>query len=506
MELYRRLLRKNPEMEEAWYRLGIAHLNWSRAAARKLIDSPDPAGYGKILLAELQAVAGRRQDAESNFQAAVAAQPGLVEARLAFGLFYLDAPAPGQIHAAQEQLTKAKELDPGNLQVEMALIRLELVQENFAGALNRLGNALQVDLPFVRKHLTQLGVGFTSDRLRKIITEVTALESKARDDPDPSAKASVQALLYSANLELGAEVPADVARRNFEEWARALKKSPTSPDAGYSLRLEQLQRERTRPLSVAENLDLAVSALNLGEYDRALESLLTVLRRVSDNSAHYWLFRTCRALARETFQKTIARNPDSYRAHLLLADLANESRDPARARSEYEKALATGNADPEVHLLFVQFLTAQLRVPEALENAKIAIAKFPAHPALNHETGKLLLKSGDAPQAITHFRRSLEADSNFVEARAELADAYATLGEFGKAIAEMKQVLQADKDGSFHYRLGRWYQKIGQSSEANAAFAVASKLKENRREVERSKLIPFRPQNSSAIGCMVPGN
>jgi len=494
VELYRRLLRKNPEMEEAWYRLGIAHLNWSRAAARKLIDSPDPAGYGKILLAELQAVAGRRQDAESNFQAAVAAQPDLVEARLAFGLFYLDAPAPGQIHAAQEQLTKAKELDPGNLQVEMALIRLDLVQENFAGALNRLGNALQVDLPFVRKHLTELAVGFNSDRLTRI---VTTLESEARDDHDASAKASVQALLYSANLELGAEKPAEAALSNLEEGAKILKTSSTSPDASYSLRLKQLLQQRTRPLSVAENLDLAVSALNLGEYDRALESLLTVLRRVSESPAHYWLFRTCRALARETFQKTIARNPDSYRAHLLLADLANESRDTARARSEYEKALSIGNADPEVHLLFVQFLTTQLRVSEALENARIAVAKFPAHSVLNHELGKLLLKSGDAQQAITHFRRSLEADSNFLEARAELADAYATLGEFGKAIEEMKQLLRADKDGSFHYRLGRWYQKIGQPSDAHAAFAMASKLKENRREVERSKLIPFAPQNPS---------
>jgi predicted Zn-dependent protease len=101
------------------------------------------------------------------------------------------------------------------------------------------------------------------------------------------------------------------------------------------------------------------------------------------------------------------------------------------------------------------------------------------------------LKSGDAQQAITHFRRSLEADSNFLEARAELADAYATSGEFGKAIEEMKQLLRADKDGSFHYRLGRWYQKVDRSSEANAAFAVASKLKDTRRENERSKLIPL---------------
>jgi|GEM_PF-1777546 len=489
VKLYRQLLRGNPEMEEAWYRLGIAYLNWSRSAARKLIDSSDPSGFGKILLAELQAVAGRRQEAESTFQTVVAAQPDLVEGRLAFGLFYLEAPA-AQVGAAEEQLIRAKKLDPRNLQVEMALIRLELLQDNLVGALNRLGNTLQVDLPFVRMHLTQLAVGLTSDRLSSTITAIRVLETDARDDRDASFKASAQALLYSANHEMGAEKAAEAALSNFEELAKTLKTSSTSPDGSYSIRLERLQRQRTRPLSKAENLDLAVSAFNLGEYDRALESLVATLQRAPDDSAQYWLFRTCRALARETFQKTIARNPDSYRAHLLLADLANDSHDPARAHAEYEKALAIGNADSEVHLLFVQFLTRQLRVSEALEKARIAVAKFPTHSALNYELGKLLLKSGDAARAVAHFHRSLEADSSFVEARAELADAYATLGEFGKAIEEMKRVLRADKDGSFHYRLGRWYQKLGQSSEANAAFTLASKLKETRRENERSKLIP----------------
>src|SRR6185503_1437386 len=112
---------------------------------------------------------------------------------------------------------------------------------------------------------TQLAVGLTSDRLSSTITAIRVLETDARDDRDASVKASAQALLYSANHEMGAEKAAEPALSNFEELAKTLKTSSTSPDGSYSIRLERLQRQRTRPLSKAENLDLAVSAFNLGE-------------------------------------------------------------------------------------------------------------------------------------------------------------------------------------------------------------------------------------------------
>jgi predicted Zn-dependent protease len=493
VDLYGELLRRNPQMEEAWYRLGIGYLNWSRMAARQLVDSAEACAYGKVLLADLQAVAGLRQAAEANFRAAVTTQPDLGEARLALGQFYLDSQAPEQMSAAHEQLARAKELNSEDLQVEIALTRLDLLQGDFVRAVRRLGTVLRVDFPFVRKHIPELAMGFTPDRLKEVITAVTGVENDTPTGRDSLVRASAQAILYSANQELGTKEPAERTLREFEGLATAQQLSPL--EGSYSRRLQELQRrQQVRRLSAAESLDLAVFAWNLGEYDRALDSLLAVLGQEADRRALYWLYRTCHALARETFQTAIAKNPESYRAHLLLGDLANLSHDTVGAASEYEKAVLIGKTDPEVHLVFVQFLTAKSRIPEALEEARVAVERFPAHPALNREFGKLLLRTGNAQQAIVHLQRSLEADSNFVEVRAELADAYAASGDFGKAINTMNKALAADKDGSFHYRVGRWYQIVGQTSEANVAFAVANKLKETRRETERSKLIPFEPR------------
>jgi predicted Zn-dependent protease len=150
-------------------------------------------------------------------------------------------------------------------------------------------------------------------------------------------------------------------------------------------------------------LDLAVSALKLGEYDRALESLLTVLAASLTVQLTIGCSEPVGSLRVRRSKKPLQEIPIPIALICFWPIWRMNSHDTARALAEYEKALAIGNADPEVHLLFVQFLTRQLRVSEALEKARIAVAKFPAHSALNHELGKLLLKSGDAQQAITHF-------------------------------------------------------------------------------------------------------
>ena len=78
-------------------------------------------------------------------------------------------------------------------------------------------------------------------------------------------------------------------------------------------------------------------------------------------------------------------------------------------------------------------------------------------------------------------------------APAGLADAYAALGETDRAIAEMKQALRADTDGSMHYRLGRWYQKNGQSREAAEAFAVSTRLKAEKLKHDTERFTALQP-------------
>jgi tetratricopeptide (TPR) repeat protein len=481
---YQGLIQRNPQMEQAWYRLGITYLNWSKAAARKLLDSPRPSSYGKLLLAELQAVGGILLDAETNYRAAVETSPHSVEARLSLGRFRLDfQTGPGALADAREQIAKAKSLAPQDPRVAMMAVRLALVEENYSEALANLEEALEADLPFARRQLPELLVGFSPQALRKVISGLCS------DAGRHSYEVATSALLSAAYLESGDTKHAEESLRAFEELAKKLATTPLHPELqSYTQRLKELeQTPRSRPLSPTEQTDLALCAYNLGKYEQALQTLLDVLKLSANDQALYWLSLTCRALARDTFLEAIKTNPNSYRSHLLLADLANDRHDTTEALAEYEKALALGAEDPEVHLLFVQFLTSKGKDDEALARARAAVEKFPTHPALNSELGRFLLKEKNAQEAEQHFQRALAADPTLTAARAGLADSYAALGNTHKAIQEMKLALRGDTDGSYHYRLGRWFQQTGQTREANEAFALSTRLKEEKlkRDTER---------------------
>jgi len=141
-----------------------------------------------------------------------------------------------------------------------------------------------------------------------------------------------------------------------------------------------------------------------------------------------------------------------------------------------------------VHVLYIQFLVGARDDAAALAAARRAIAKFPTHPALNTELGKMLLRSDQAQEAAVCFGRALAADATLADARAGLADSDAVMGELEKAVTEMQRALPSDTDGSLHYRLGRWYQKLGREDEAAEAFAQTARLKE---EKGKSELMQF---------------
>jgi Tfp pilus assembly protein PilF len=401
---------------------------------------------------------------------------------------------PGRFSAAREQLNRASSFAPDDPCVLMTVARLELMQENYPEALVPLQRVFEADPLLGQKQASELLVGFTPEALQ---TLVRGLCKDGTASPNPAACAAqssaVAALLFTAYDELGEANNAVESKRALERLAKTTKAAAVHlASASYSARFKQLDLARhSRTLSTQEKTDLGVLAFHLGKYDQALQ----VLNQVYDDRALYFFSQTSRALAREAFLEAIRRNPDSYRSHLLLADLANDRHDAAQALAEYEKAAEIGADNPEVELSFVQFLTSQGRDSAALARAEVALQRFPTHAGLNSEIGSLLLKAKRTEEAEPYFERALAADPDLTMARAGLADVHAAQGDLKRAIPEMDAALHGDPDGSYHYRLGRWLQKTGQVREADEAFRASTKLKEEKLKRDVERFSSLRPAN-----------
>ncbi len=395
VRLYRRILQRDPAIEETWYRLGLTYLKWSEHTARRLVESTSRSGYGDLLLAEFEALAGFRDDAEANYRAAITKLPQSPEPHLAFGHFYLES-SPPQLSAAEQQFEQAKDIASQDPRVALAIIKLAAAKGDKAAA-------------------------------------------RLQDKNAAPAGDSAQLI------------------------------APTSSAEGVA----------------EENLSLTIRLWTRGEFQDALAALKP---DSTDPGTLYWLSLTCRELARQTFEEAVRRNPNSYRAHLLLAEIANATRNLSAARAEFAKAAVLGSDNPTAQLLYIEFLMNAKDDAEALSAARKAVRSFPGNTELHATLGQLLLASGRTEEAAVSFRRSLELDPTARKAHAGLADCYAATGDLDAAVAEMKRALPSDVDGSLHYRLGRWYQRMGRDHEAAQEFSETARLKA---QLQKRELMRF---------------
>jgi predicted Zn-dependent protease len=147
--------------------------------------------------------------------------------------------------------------------------------------------------------------------------------------------------------------------------------------------------------------------------------------------------------AAEEYRKAVALKPDFLAAHLGLArDLYSDNK----------------SADAELELTFV--LNANPDEPEA-----------------NYLMGEILLNKKSYAAALPLLQRALRGDADQLPfVHVDLSKVYEEQGDPQQAIAELKQALPADEDGSYHYRLGRLYLSVGDRAAAAEALRVSSTM------------------------------
>lgn len=454
----------------------------------------------------MEHLSSQPEKAIASFHQALALKPGLFTPILFTGV---DLVATGKVEQALPYLRKALAAQPNNPDATLALARAytALHQPRPAAAAYQTATAIEPESP-------SAWYGLAVASLNLIEQDGGALASKhggsvwARilyaDELLAQSRLKEAARLYQeASREAGPEQRAkflrvlDVAAQ--PDPARPGPPSALSPETLAALRhsLEPASQTAVCDSSKTSSSTAACAFLSgdyAGSADRASAALA---RDPADVEALYWSVKANEHRATLAFDRFASLAPQSPATFNLTGDLYRRRNLFAEARAEYAKALAADPHDPPALLGTAAAHLAESHNEDAIAAANTGLADRPDDPRLNRIVAEALVALHRFAEARPFLDRSLQhqpaADARV---HALLGQVAADAGNTETAIAELRQGLASDRDGSLHFQLFRLLRKSGdligaQGAEAGARALQAQRLQHAAIAVEESQ----PPQN-----------
>jgi tetratricopeptide (TPR) repeat protein len=342
------------------------------------------------------------------------------------------------------------------------------------------------------------------------------------------------AKLYSQLISTGTDTPevrsnygimlhlAGQNREALQQFRRALYKSPQLAGANlfagisefdlgdpkaalpYLIRAQQLDPAHPTPLlalgkayvatrdyaaanaaySKAAAIDgtLAEAWYGVGVTDRSLaEELLNRAARAgkaNDQSIKPNLQQLLdRAL--EALTRAVQLDPAAPRTHLLMAESLSDSGKFTEAVPEYQAAM---QLDPNLDAAYLGLASGYWKArqfDQAMPLLKKVLEKTPRDAEANGMLADILQHNGNDTEARRYAEVALAGNPDLIETRVVLARIYLDKQEPKLAVAELRKVLSADPDGSYHFLLYRACRQAGDESAARKAMAEFQQLRYN---------------------------
>lgn len=182
--------------------------------------------------------------------------------------------------------------------------------------------------------------------------------------------------------------------------------------------------------------------------------------------------------ALEALNRAIQLDPDSARSHLLMAESLSDSGKLVEAVAEYHAAL---KLDPHLDAACLGLASTywkQRQFEEALPMLKRVLQNSPKDAEANGMMADILEHNGDQAGAEQHADIALANNPNLIETRVVLARVYLAKQRPKLAVEELRKVISADPDGSYHFLLYRAYRESGDERAAQEAMAEFRRLRD----------------------------
>jgi len=480
-----------PQNVDSLYLLGRAYEHMGKEEVKGLERASPGSSWSEQLLAESYSTSNEWSFAVIRFQNALAITPERPGLHVENGEVFLHA---GRLEQALDEFEHELRLDPHSLRALVRRGEVRLIQGSVDEALNDWSQAIAMDDPRAEQVLgiRETGLGDAAfeqlpDPLRE---QVEALAPQLRQRQDPAGRLALAFLAVqngsSASGAAGILQGGNAGSSKYSTPACTQSNVKELLNQGKFSQASHCFSRILTPRSSADfRVQIAQALFELGGYEGSLD-VLAGLPKADQHSppAFYWRARCFEKLATAAYLRLYQAEPDSYRVHQLMADLAAARNNDAKAIEEYRAAVALKPSLPNLHYSLGHLLWKELSTDAARTEFESELALNPRHSGALHDLGETYLMEHKTELALSYLKRALEVNPKDPELHRDLGTGYADLHDYAKAVPEFKIALQADNDGSLHYKLGRAYQALGRKDEATREFAISTSLNRD----SRSKL------------------
>jgi tetratricopeptide (TPR) repeat protein len=182
--------------------------------------------------------------------------------------------------------------------------------------------------------------------------------------------------------------------------------------------------------------------------------------------------------AADVFSRLIARSGDSAALYVLLGDANAQQGDFDGALAQFEHAL---RLDPRATGAHFSSGVVELRrghLPEAEQHFRAELAAHPSDNRARYHLAYALSLQQKRAEALPLVREVLKQTPAFHDGRYLLGQMLLDEGDATAAAEQLEaSVRLAPDDARSHYQLGRAYQKLGRTDDAQQQFALFQQLK-----------------------------
>jgi tetratricopeptide (TPR) repeat protein len=219
------------------------------------------------------------------------------------------------------------------------------------------------------------------------------------------------------------------------------------------------------------------------QQQEPLQELLRLLSRQfpHDPEVLYVLTHAYSDLSARAARELAGTAPNSIPALEMDADANEQQGKWDAAEKDYRKILEQNPRYPGIHFRLARLLLSKPNpAPDFAEQAKKELqeelAIDPANAGAEYVLGELARQAADLPEAVKHFSRASQFDTNFADAYLGLGMSLLAEKQYPEAVAPLEMAVKLQPGNpAGHYSLATAYARTGRKQDAEREFALQQK-------------------------------